>query len=61
MTVLVNYVEVLGEQMSKTRTRDGVWERLQDGEWATWPVLRLDRLARLEVVRCHGRPRTAAA
>jgi len=51
MTALINYVEILTEQMSKTRYRDGVWERFEDGQWAPWRVLKLDRLGRLEALR----------
>ena len=59
MTILVNYVEVLGAQMSQTRLRDGCWERLEDGEWVPWRVLKLDRLGHLEALRAATRaPRT---
>jgi hypothetical protein len=58
----INYAEVLPEQLARTRFRDGRWERLEDGEWVPWPVLKMDRLGRLEALRCHGRtPRTEAA
>jgi hypothetical protein len=55
MTILVNYVEVLGAQMSQTRLRDGCWERLEDGEWVPWRVLKLDRLGHLEALRAATR------
>jgi hypothetical protein len=51
MSMLVNYVEVLDSQMSRTRVRDGIWERFEDGQWGPWPVLSLDRLGRLEALR----------
>lgn len=62
MTALVNYVEVLGAQMSQTRLRDDRWERLEDGEWVPWRVLELDRLGRLEALRALTRaPRSLPA
>ncbi len=62
MSMLVDYIGVLSEQMNRARFRDGRWERLEDGQWKPWPVLWLDRLGRLEVMRCHGRvPRTKDA
>jgi len=51
---MIDYVEVLREQMARARYRNGLWERLEDGRWVPWPVLRLDRLGRMEVFRCHG-------
>jgi|HubBroStandDraft_2_1064218.scaffolds.fasta_scaffold02109_7 hypothetical protein len=62
MTALINYVEILSEQMSQTRYRDGNWERLENGQWVPWRVLKLDRLGRLEALRATSRaPRTQAA
>lgn len=34
--------DLLAEQMKNTRPRNGVWERLVDGQWVPWPVLWLD-------------------
>ena len=55
MTILVNYVEILGEQMSRTRYRNGLWERLEDGRWVPWRVLKLDRLGRLAALGATAR------
>lgn len=44
-------VEQLREQLSRCRLRNDQWERLENGEWVPWPVLRLDRLAHLEIRR----------
>ncbi len=39
---MINYVQVLAEQMARTRFRDGKWERLDEyGRWVPWPVLKL--------------------
>lgn len=38
-------VAKLNEQLARCRYRDGRWERLENGEWVAWPVLKLDRLA----------------
>ena len=62
MSVLIDYVDALPEQMGRARYRNGFWERLEGNRWVPWPVLRLDRLGRLEAMRCHGRVlRTEAA
>jgi hypothetical protein len=61
VTALINYVEVLSEQMSQTRYRDGSWERLENGQWVPWRVLKLDRLGRMEALRVTARVRREAA
>lgn len=41
----------LDEQMQNSRFRSGRFERLENGEWVEWPVLRLDPLASKETKR----------
>jgi len=41
----------LAEQMKQSRVRDGRFERLENGEWVVWPVLRLDKWAHDETKR----------
>ena len=47
--------ERVAQQMERAVFRDGVWYRLEDGKLTVWPVLKLDRLARLEL-RLNHRP-----
>lgn len=34
------------EQMNRSRYRNGRHERLENGEWVPWPVLKIDKYAR---------------
>jgi hypothetical protein len=47
--------ERVAEQMSHAVYRDGVWYRREGGKLVVWPILKLDRLARLEL-RLNHRP-----
>jgi len=52
---------MLAEQMKNTRHRDGRWERLVDGEWVEWPLLKLDKWANDETKRVVARHREKEA
>jgi hypothetical protein len=52
--MLIDYVEVLREQLGRARFRNGQWERFENGEWVPWPVLKLDRLGRLGALGSIG-------
>lgn len=47
--------DALREQMKNVRMVDGRFERLVDGEWVPWPVLRLDKLAHDDLRRAEAR------
>jgi len=50
--------ERLGEQMARSRWREGRLERLENDEWVEWPVLSMDKLGRDEAERIIARSRT---
>ena len=54
--------ELLGAQMKQSRFANGRFERLVNGEWVEWPVLRLDKLGLNEAKRVvtNSRPRTTS-
>lgn len=47
--------DALREQMKNVRSVDGRFERLVNGEWVPWPVLRLDKLATDDLRRAAAR------
>ncbi len=47
--------DALREQMRNVRMVDGRFERLVNGEWVVWPVLRLDKLAHDDLRRAAAR------
>jgi hypothetical protein len=47
--------DLLREQMKNIRFRNGRWERLENGQWAPWPVLKIDGLAARESSRVIAR------
>jgi len=49
------YSDNLNEQMSASRFRNGRFERLVNGEWVEWKVLKLDKWAHEEVSRTERR------
>jgi hypothetical protein len=40
----IDYRDSISEQIANSRFIGGRFERLVDGEWVEWPVLRLDKL-----------------
>jgi hypothetical protein len=39
------------DQLEKSRFRNGRHERLENGEWKPWPVLKLDEIGRIAAAR----------